>query len=166
MLYINFCDNYIIEVEENRYSKTYKFEDLNYTIANVEEQEAIFTGYCDILNSFDPSVDIQITVHNNKVNQNEFAKRVLLEERGDDEDFKRYVRVYNEMLSEKMEHGQSDTLRNKYITITIQAPDLESAESKFNSVDIELNKLFSRLGTIMRPLKSNERLRILVDVFR
>ena len=76
------------------------------------------------------------------------------------------MRVYNEMLSEKMEHGQSDTLRNKYITITIQAPDLESAESKFNSVDIELNKLFSRLGTIMRPLKSNERLRILVDVFR
>lgn len=164
--YINFCDNYIIEVEENRYSKTYKFEDLNYTIANVEEQEAIFTGYCDILNSFDPSIDIQITVHNNKVNQADFTKRVLLEERGEDEDFRRYVRVYNEMLSEKMEHGQSDTLRNKYITITVQAPDLESAESKFNSVDIELNKLFSRLGTIMRPLKANERLRILVDVFR
>lgn len=58
MPYINFCDNYIIEVEENRYSKTYKFENLNYTIANIEEQEAIFTGYCDILNSFDPSVDI------------------------------------------------------------------------------------------------------------
>ena len=74
MPYINFCDNYIIEVEENRYSKTYKFEDLNYTIANVEEQEAIFTGYCDILNSFDPSVDIQITVHNNKVNQSESSQ--------------------------------------------------------------------------------------------
>ena len=60
--YVNICNDYIIEVEPNRYSKTYKFDDLNYTIANIEEQEAIFTGYCDVLNSFDPSMDIQITI--------------------------------------------------------------------------------------------------------
>lgn len=164
--YKNFCDNYIIEVEDNKYSKTYKFDDLNYTIANTDEQEAIFTSYCDVLNSFDPSMDIQITIHNNKIKKADFNERVLLKEKGEDEDFDRYINVYNSMLIEKMEHGQSDSIRNKYITVAVQAPDLESAISKFTSVDIELNKGFSRIGTSLHPLTANERIRILADVFR
>lgn len=164
--YIAFCDNYILEVEPNRYSKTYKFEDINYTIASNEEQEIIFTSYCDLLNSFDSSVDIQITMHNNKVNHDDFEKRVLLKHRGIDDDFDRYIDVYNEMLSEKMEHGQSDTIRNKYITVSLQAPDFETAENKFTTVDIELNKAFSRINTNVRPITANERVRILADIFR
>ncbi len=164
--YIAFCDNHILEVEPNRYSKTYRFADLNYTIASTEEQEQIFTSYCDLLNSFDSSIDVQITMHNNKVNKADFTKRVLLKHKGIDKDFDRYVDVYNEMLSEKMEHGQSDTLRNKYITISLQAPDYETAENKFTTVDMEINKAFSKIGTDARPLSSNERVRILTDIFR
>ncbi|MCM1524821.1 MAG: ATP-binding protein [Ruminococcus sp.] len=164
--YIRYCDDYILEVEANRYSKTYKFDDLNYSIATDEEQEGIFIGYCDVLNSFDSSVDIQMTVHNNKVNREDFNKRVLLSHRGNDEDFNRYIDVYNAMLLEKMEHGQSDNIRNKYITVSVQAPDLETAESKFTTIDMELNKAFARIGTTIRPLKSNERVHILKDVFR
>lgn len=164
--YIRYCDDYILEVEANRFSKTYKFEDLNYAIAADEEQESIFIGYCDVLNSFDSSVDIQMTVHNNKVNRDDFINKVLLKHRGNDEDFNRYIDVYNDMLMEKMEHGQSDNVRNKYITVSVQAPDLESAESKFTAIDMELNKTFQRIGTSIRPLKSNERVNILKDVFR
>ena len=164
--YISFCDNYILEVEPNRYSKTYKFDDLNYTIASNEEQELIFTSYCDVLNSFDSSIDIQITMHNNKVNRDDFEKRVLLKHKGIDKDFDRYIDVYNSMLTEKMEHGQSDTIRNKYITISLQAPDFETAENKFTTVDMELNKAFQRIGTNIRPLTSNERVRIMADIFR
>ena len=43
--YISFCDNYILEVEPNRYSKTYKFDDLNYAIASNEEQESGHSGH-------------------------------------------------------------------------------------------------------------------------
>ncbi len=164
--YIRYCDDYILEVETNRYSKTYKFEDLNYAIATDEEQERIFIGYCDVINSFDSAIDIQMTVHNNKINRQDFIDKVLLKHRGNDEDFNRYIDVYNEMLTEKMEHGQSDNVRNKYITVSLQAPDLETAENKFTTIDMELNKAFQRIGTTVRPLKSNERVTILKDVFR
>ena len=165
--YMEYRDNYILEVEPDKYSKTYKFEDMNYTIASVEEQARIFTGYCDVLNSFDSSIDIQITMHNNKVNRKEFTERVLLKHKTDnEEDFNRYIDVYNEMLEEKMEHGQSDTIRNKYITISLKAPDFETAEQKFTTVDMELNKTFKNIGTDIKELNANERTRILADVFR
>lgn len=164
--YLEVCNNYIIKVENNRYSKTYRFDDLNYTIEKQEEQERIFLSYCDMLNAFDSSIDIQITIHSNKINMNQFNERVLLEHRGNDEEFNKYIDVYDDMLSEKMEHGQSDTVRNKYITVTVQAPDLETAASKFTTIDMEINKSFAKIGTDIRPIKANERICILKDVFK
>ena len=98
--YKRVCDNYIYKVEENRYSKTYRFEDINYAIAKQEEQEGIFLGYCSVLNSFDTSADIQVTVHNNRVNKEKFNEMVLLKHKGDN--FDKYVDSYNDMLVEKM----------------------------------------------------------------
>lgn len=40
------CDNYLMKVDDNKYSKTFVFEDVNYSIAKQEEQESIFLGYC------------------------------------------------------------------------------------------------------------------------
>ncbi len=98
--YKRVCDNYIFKVEENRYSKTYRFEDINYSIAKQEEQEGIFLGYCSVLNSFDTLADIQVTVHNNRVNKEKFNEMVLLKHKGDG--FDKYVDSYNDMLVEKM----------------------------------------------------------------
>ncbi len=127
--YKRVCDNYIFKVEENRYSKTYRFEDINYSIAKQEEQEGIFLGYCSVLNSFDTSADIQVTVHNNRVNKEKFNEMVLLKHKGDG--FDKYVDSYNDMLVEKMEQGQNGIIRNKYLTVTVQAAYLEAAKSKF-----------------------------------
>lgn len=60
---------YIFEVEKNRYSVTYSFSDVTYDAADAAEQERIFLAYGDLLNSFDTSDDIQITLHNNVINQ-------------------------------------------------------------------------------------------------
>ena len=53
---------YIFEVEKNRYSVTYSFSDVTYDAADAAEQERIFLAYGDLLNSFDTSDDIQITL--------------------------------------------------------------------------------------------------------
>lgn len=162
--YKRVCDNYIFKVEENRYSKTYRFEDINYSIAKQEEQEGIFLGYCSVLNSFDTSADIQVTVHNNRVNKKKFNEMVLLKHKGDD--FDRYVDVYNDMLVEKMEQGQNGIIRNKYLTVTVQAAYLEAAKSKFATIDLELTNAFKKIGSAICPLTSNERIEILKDIFR
>lgn len=158
------CDNYLMKVDDNKYSKTYVFEDVNYSIAKQEEQEGIFLGYCSVLNSFDTSADIQLTIHNNRVNKDEFNKMVLLRYKGDEYDH--YIDVYNDMLKDKMEKGQNGIIRSKYLTITVQAPDPETARGKFASIDPELTNAFKKIGSVITPLTSNERVNLLKDIFK
>lgn len=162
--YKRVCDTYIFKVDDNRYSKTYQFEDVNYTIAKQDEQESIFLGYCSVLNSFDTNADIQITIHNNRVNRADFEDMVLIKHR--DDGFDDYRDEYNDMLIEKMEQGQNGIRRNKYITVTLQAADLESARSKFNTIDLDLTNAFKKVGSNIVPLTSNDRIVLLKDIFR
>lgn len=158
------CDNFLMKVDDNKYSKTYVFEDVNYSIAKQEEQESIFLGYCSVLNSFDTSADIQVTVHNNRVNKDEFNKMVLLQHKGNDYDH--YIDVYNEMLKDKMEKGQNGIIRKKYLTVTLQATDLEAARGKFTAIDLELTNAFKKIGSVITPLTSNDRVNLLKDIFK
>ncbi len=162
--YQRVCDEYIFRVDDNKYSKTYQFEDVNYQIARQDEQESIFLGYCSVLNSFDTNADIQITVHNNRVNKADFESMVLLKHKGDG--FDNYRDEYNGMLVEKMEQGQNGIIRNKYITVTLQAADLESVRTKFNTIDLELMNAFKKVGSAIRALTANERIVLLKDIFR
>lgn len=47
------AENGIFEVAKNRYSKSYRFQDINYTTTNEDEQIDIFERYCKFLNSLD-----------------------------------------------------------------------------------------------------------------
>ena len=162
--YQKFVDDSIIRIDDNHYSKTYRFEDINYSIAKQEEQEAIFLGYCSVLNCFDTSTDIQITVYNNRVNKAKFDDMVLLKHKGDS--FDRYIDVYNQMLVEKMEQGQNGIIRSKFLTVTVQATDAEAAKAKFTSIDIEVTNAFKKIGSVITPLTANERVSLLKDIFR
>ena len=110
---------YIFEVEKNRYSVTYSFSDVTYDAADAAEQERIFLAYGDLLNSFDTSDDIQITLHNNVINQKEFSSQILLKHAGDG--FDEYRDEYNEMLLDKMQQGQNGITTKKYFTVTVTA---------------------------------------------
>ncbi len=162
--YRNIVDEYVIRIDDKHYSKTYRFDDVNYSIAKQEDQEAIFLGYCSVLNSFDTSADIQITVYNNRVNKADFNDMVLL--RHKDDEFDRYIDVYNNMLIEKMEQGQNGIIRSKFITVTIQAVDAASARNKFSTIDVELTNAFKKIGSSLKVLTSNERISLMKDIFR
>ena len=162
--YQKIVDDYIFRIDDNRFSKTYRFEDINYSIAKQEEQEAIFLGYCSVLNSFDTSADIQVTVYNNRVNKAKFNDMVLLKHKGDG--FDRYIDVYNQMLIEKMEQGQNGILRSKFLTVTVQAVDVEAARAKFSSIDLEIVNAFKKIGSVIAPMTANERVSLLKDIFR
>ena len=47
------AENGIFEVSKNKYSKCYRFQDINYTTATEDEQISIFERYCKFLNSLD-----------------------------------------------------------------------------------------------------------------
>ncbi len=169
MPYVAVVDKYLMLVEEyndgrNKYSKTYEYDDINYASAAGEEQEQLFLAYADVLNGFDTTVDVQVTIHNNKYNKEDFAKKTLLPEKHDGYD--KYRREYNEMLKSRMREGQNGILRRKYITVTVSALSMDIAMQQFNAIEIHLKTTFQKLGANIKALTANERIRILTDVFR
>ncbi len=162
--YDHVCNNYIFQVSKNHYSKTYSFSDVTYTAADGETQEQIFLAYGDLLNSFDTSDDIQLTLHNNVVNEKEFKNQILLKHMGDG--FDEYRDEYNEMLIDKMQQGQNGISTKKYITVTVTAVDIQIAQQKFLAHELHMRAIFQKIGCELTPLKANERIRIIADIFR
>lgn len=62
----------ICRVSERQYTKTIRFFDINYQLAQADDQALIFENYCDFLNYFDSSISVQLTL----VNQAENAAAV------------------------------------------------------------------------------------------
>lgn len=162
--YEHVCSNYIFQVAENKFSKTYEFTDVTYSAAAPETQEQIFIAYSDLLNSFDVNDDIQLTLHNNVINEKTFSEQILLKHANDG--FDEYRDEYNEMLLDKMQQGQNGLTTKKYLTITVTAVDLPNAQQKFLTNELYMRSCFQQIGSILTPLKANQRLRIIADIFR
>jgi len=45
----------------NKFSKTFRFADINYAVASKEDKEAMFLSYSELLNSFDSGATTKIT---------------------------------------------------------------------------------------------------------
>lgn len=75
------AENGIFEVSKNKYSKCYRFQDINYTTATEDEQISIFERYCKFLNSLD--CNYKITINNKNKNMDELRDKVLIAEKND-----------------------------------------------------------------------------------
>lgn len=51
----------VCQVSEKFFSLTVQFYDANYSIAEFDEQNNIFSKYCDVINLFDNTIKFQIT---------------------------------------------------------------------------------------------------------
>lgn len=147
----------------NKFTKTYKFKDINYSISSKDEKIGIFLDYSEFLNSLDSSTMAKITINNRKVNLKEFQDDILIPYNGDHLD--RYRKEYNDMLLEKVS-GIDGIIQEKYITITAFKKTIEDARSFFARVTLELSSHFAKLGSACEELNAIERLRILHDFYR
>jgi hypothetical protein len=55
-----------------KFSKTFRFEDINYAVASKEDKEAMFLAYSELLNSFDSGATYKITIIVKRLDQEEF----------------------------------------------------------------------------------------------
>ena len=51
----------ICKINTTRFTKTLRFQDINYQLAQNEDKTAIFDGWCDFLNYFDSSIHFQLS---------------------------------------------------------------------------------------------------------
>lgn len=154
----------IIETKPGIFTKSYLLQDVNYQIAKQMEQEEMFQRYGELLNSFDPSIKVQITINNKNVDQKDFEKSTLLKLQQDNLDELRYE--YNEMLKKKMSEGKNNLMREKYLTLSIEAESYQSAVTQFARLDGEVAGNVKRIGgSSANPLATETRLEILHDIY-
>ena len=73
----------VFQVGRNKFTRTYKFMDINYAVASREDQEAMFLEYSELLNSFDSGATTKITINNRRLNRQDFEKAILIPMRED-----------------------------------------------------------------------------------
>jgi len=147
----------------NRYTKTFRFDDINYAVASREDKEAMFLEYSELLNSLDSGVTTKITINNHCRNRVDFERSVLIPFKEDGLDI--YRKEYNDMLLDKATGANSIT-QEKYITISVHKKDIDEARNYFARIGSELSSHFAKLGSVCADIDGTERLRILHDFYR
>lgn len=147
----------------SKYSKMYRFTDINYLVASRADKESMFLQYSELLNSLDAGATAKITINNRRLNRVNFEKNILMPLRGDARDI--YRREYNRMLLDKAMEGNG-IIQEKYITVTVLKKDIEEARSYFARTGADLCSHFAALGAKCTELDVTERLRVLHDFYR
>ena len=147
----------------NKFSKSYRFSDINYLVASREDKESMFLTYSELLNSLDSGAVTKITINNRRMNKANFENSILMPMQEDFRD--EYRREYNQMLLDKAT-GANGITQEKYITISVVKKDVEEARAYFSRVGADLISHFAALGSKCVELDASERLRILHDFYR
>ena len=156
-------DDGIFQIGKNKFSKTFKFSDINYAVASREDKEAMFLKYSELLNSLDSGATTKITISNRRLNRLDFEQTILIPLKGDELD--KYREEYNKMLLEKAT-GTNAIVQDKYMTISINKRNVDDARTYFARVGADLKAHFGRLGSKCTELETDERLRIFHDFYR
>ena len=149
----------ICRVNDKLYTKTIQFFDINYQLAQADDKAQIFENYCDFLNYFDSTINVQLTFINQRANMQDFSKSIAIPPQGDEYDDIR--REYAEMLKNQLEKGNNGLAKRKYITFGIEADDLRTAKMRLERVETDVLNNFKTLGVQAVPLSGLERLELL-----
>ena len=153
----------ICRVKDGIYSKTIRFYDINYQLAQNEDKNAIFEGWCDFLNYFDSSIHVQLSFINQKSNMKEYEKIIQIRPQYDA--FDEIRMEYAQMLKNQLAKGNNGLIKTKYITFSIEAENIQKARPKLERIEADILNNFKALGVAAYPLNGKERLEILYETF-
>lgn len=154
----------ICRVTDTLYTKTLRFHDINYQLAQNEDKTAIFESWCDFLNYFDSSVRFQLSFLNMTANAEDYESSVSIKPQADDFDSIRTE--YTEMLHNQLAKGNNGLVKTKYLTFGIEAENIKIAKPRLERIENDLWNSFKRLGVMVESVDGKERLRLLHNMLR
>ena len=157
--YLTMFRDGICQVTENFWSATVQFYDANYSLAEFDEQNNIFSKYCDLLNSFDNTIQFQLTFENQNRSKENLVQSVQIPEQ--DDDFNDIRQEYSQMLTDKLLSGNSGQSARKFLTFGITADSRKTAKAKLFSIKNDVIKLFKAIGVDAELLDGRQRLETL-----
>ncbi len=153
----------ICRVRGNYYTKTIQFQDINYQLAQQEDQSAIFEEWCSFLNFFDSSIHFELSFMNMNTDAESFEKSIRIPYKRDGFDDVRAE--YSQMLKTQLETGNNGLTKTKYLTFGIEADSMKQAKPRLDHVETDILNNFHRLGVGAKALNGKERLALMHDMF-
>ena len=147
----------------NKFTKSWKFTDINYSVASREDKEHMFLLYSDILNSLDSGATTKLTINNRRINRSHFEENLLMPYKDDGLDG--YRKEYNDMLLDKALRANG-IMQEKYLTVSVYKKDISEARTYFGRIGAELTAHFNALGSKCMEMEAEERLKVLYDFYR
>lgn len=153
----------ICRVLDKYYSKTIRFYDINYQLAQNEDKNAIFENWCNFLNYFDSTIHFQMSFVNRRSSMEEYESVIKIMPQNDAFDDVRME--YAQMLKNQLAKGNNGLVRTKYITFGIEAENIREAKPRLERIEADILNNFKVLGVPAYPLGGEERLQILYETF-
>lgn len=153
--------------DKGMYSVTYAFSDINYTLSSSDDKRGIVEAWGDALASADVGDVIKITSITGKKSEKKIDEGLFVPTPSADSDkypYKDIIREYNSVLKNKAIASQN-RVRYKYITVTTFARKVEDARAHFNRVYQKLRAQLERIGSKLREITAEERLRIFFEFY-
>lgn len=154
----------ICRVTDTLYTKTIRFHDINYQLAQNEDKTAIFESWCDFLNYFDSSIHFQLSFLNMTANADDYESSISINPQQDDFDSIRSE--YSDMLHSQLSKGNNGLMKTKYLTFGIEAENIKIAKPRLERIENDLWNGFKRLGATVDSLDGKERLKLCHNILR
>ena len=153
----------ICRVRDNYYTKTLQFQDINYQLAQQEDQKAIFEEWCSFLNFFDSSIHFELSFMNMSTDAESFEKNIRIPHQKDE--FNPVRNEYTQMLKSQLAQGNNGLTKAKYLTFGIEAESMKQAKPRLEHVQTDLLNNYRRLGVSAKVLNGKERLQLMHSIF-
>ncbi|WP_017815225.1 VirB4-like conjugal transfer ATPase, CD1110 family [Paenibacillus shenyangensis] len=162
--YSSITDDGIMKHGKDRFSKVFSYIDINYQVGKQDDQEEVFSHYCQFLNSFDSNMNLQVSIENKNINRGELEKKIIVENK--DDFMSPFREEYNTMIKDKISGGKNEIQKEKYVTINIESISVEEARNTFTRLERETQAIFKKMGSSITGLNAAARLEQLHDVYR
>ena len=147
----------------NKYTKVYRFTDINYQAASQDDKKEIFFDYSAILNGMDAGATHKITKNFHRMSRWDFEESVLMPMLGDEQD--QYRQESNDIILGQT-IGNNGVTQERYYTISVVKKNIQEARLYFARMGAEVSARFAALGSRCTEVSTEERLRILHNFFR
>lgn len=152
----------LMKLPDNMYSKSIRFEDINYQLASDDDQKAAFEKFCEFYNYFDSSVNVQISLISHFVNRDDWEESIDIPPA--DDDFNDVREEYTEMLREKFSYGNNGMQKTKVLMISIKAESEREARTKLGMIELDTINHLKVMGVSAQAMNGKQRLHVLFDI--
>ena len=149
----------LCKLDDSTWSRCIEFADVNYQLAQTDDQTAIFEALCDMYNAHDSSIGMEICLPCHHMNRADFVKRIEIASQQDDFDDLR--ELYTQMLRRQLEKGNNGLVKPKLLILTVTANDIQNARAKFSRIVLDALNHFKTMGALAKALDGQEWLELL-----